>query len=54
MYENGVDMWRDLAASYGREQARNIACSYLDLQAHNDDAEELQFCRELYAAMMAA
>jgi len=51
MYNTGFDFWRDLLIKYGRQEARRIANSYLDMQAHNDSAEELQFCKELYAAM---
>lgn len=50
-YQSGADMWRDYAERYGIPEALGICNRYLDLQIRNDNPEELQFCRELYAAM---
>ena len=54
-YNNGSEMWRDNAVSYGIDEAINISRSYLDLnlkREHSDD--ERQFCREMFAAMFYA
>ena len=52
MYDTGHEFYRDLKTKYGTDQAKLIAINYLDLQIHNKDMEELQFCKELYAAMI--
>lgn len=51
IYETGADMWREYKEQYGDIEARGICNRYLDLQIRNTNPEELQFCRELYAAM---
>lgn len=51
MYDNGYEFYKDLLQQYGKEQANIIAINYLDLQIHNTDPEELQFCKELYQVM---
>ena len=50
-YQSGADMWRDYKAQYGVIEALGICSRYLDLQVRTTNPEELQFCRELYAAM---
>lgn len=50
-YETGADMWREYKEQYGDIEARGICNRYLDLQIRTTDPEELQFCRELFAAM---
>ena len=51
----GADMWSEYCAMYGRDEARRLCNAYLDMQWENGaaraDAEEMQFCRELFAAM---
>ena len=51
----GADMWREYCAMYGRDEARRICNDYLDMQwatgRARADADEMQFCRELFAAM---
>ncbi|MBQ1776608.1 MAG: hypothetical protein IIZ93_00480 [Acidaminococcaceae bacterium] len=51
----GADMWREYCAKYGRDEARRICNGYLDMQWATGrarvDADEMQFCRELFAAM---
>lgn len=51
MYDTGYEFYRDMVKQYGKEQAKLTAIIYLDLQIRNTDPEELQFCKELYAAM---
>lgn len=53
VYDTGTDMWRDYKAQYGDTEARGICNRYLDLQVKNTNETELQFCRELFAAMKA-
>jgi len=51
-YNDGSEMWRDNALSYGIDEAIIIIRSYLELnlkREHSDD--EGQFCREIFAAM---
>lgn len=50
-YNSGADMWREYKEQYGNTEAHGICNRYLDLQVRTSDAEELQFCRELFAAM---
>lgn len=50
-YESGADMWREYKEQYGDIEARGICNRYLDLQIRTTDPEELEFCRELFAAM---
>lgn len=54
-FDNGFDFYRDLLATYGKEEAVKIANTYLDCQAETKDfsieKEEYQFCCELYHAM---
>jgi hypothetical protein len=45
-------MWRDYKQIYGSE-ATGICNRYLDMQLFNNDPEEIQFCKELYSAMLA-
>lgn len=52
-YATGADMWQEYREKYGDAEARGICNRYLDSQVRNDNPEELQFCRELYAAMQA-
>lgn len=52
-YASGADMWQEYKAQYGDAEARGICNRYLDLQTQTTNPEELQFCRELYAAMQA-
>ena len=52
-YATGADMWQDYKTRYGEAEARGICNRYLDMQVNNQDAGELQFCRELFAAMGA-
>lgn len=51
----GADMWREYCAEYGRDEARRLCNAYLDMQWETGraraDADEMQFCRELFAAM---
>ncbi len=47
----GADMWQDYKVTYGMIEARAICNRYLDMQAFTISADELQFCRELFAAM---
>lgn len=51
----GADMWREYCAMYGRDEARRLCNAYLDMQwatgRARADADEMQFCRELFAAM---
>lgn len=51
----GADMWREYCAMYGRDEARRLCNAYLDMQwatgRARADAAEMQFCRELFAAM---
>lgn len=53
-FDNGFEFYKDLLATYGKEQALFIANSYLDCQAHTKDSTkdktEYQFCCELYQA----
>jgi hypothetical protein len=51
-YETGAEMWRDYKLRYGAEAA-DICNSYLNMQIFRTDPEEVQFCKELYAAMQA-
>ena len=51
-YRNGLDFWRDLCATYGRDDAAKMARDYLDMQIYNTDADEHFFCCELYFAMI--
>jgi len=44
-------MWHDYLLRYGEIEARGICNRYLDMQICTTDPEELQFCRELYAAI---
>ena len=44
-------MWHDYLLRYGEIEARGICNRYLDMQVRTTDPEELQFCRELYAAI---
>lgn len=53
VYDTGVDMWQDYKSQYGDAEARGICNRYLDLQVENNNPQELQFCRELFAAMQA-
>jgi len=50
-YKSGADMWYDYLQRYGEMEARGICNRYLDMQIRTTDPEELQFCRELYAAI---
>ena len=50
-YASGADMWRDYLESYGEIEAHGICNRYLNMQVFNKDPEEIQFCKELYAAM---
>ena len=52
MYNNGYEFWKDLKLQFGDEAFR-VANDYLDMQIFRvkTDAEEMQFCRELYAAI---
>jgi len=52
-YNSGADMWQEYKAQYGDAEARGICNRYLDLQVNNNNPQELQFCRELFAAMQA-
>ena len=54
MYDTGFDFFKDLACSYGKEQAVKIANSYLDMQISNKDPQEFIFCCELYRAVQQA
>ena len=51
MYSNGFEFWRELVTEFGNELARQIANDYLDLQIHNKDKSEFEFCCQLYHAM---
>lgn len=48
-YASGYDFWYDLKLQFG-EDAVKIANAYLDIPMRKDDAEELQFRKELYQA----
>lgn len=50
-YQSGAEMWKEYAARYGVAEALEICNRYLDLQIRTTAPGELQFCRELYAAM---
>ena len=52
MYNNGYEFWKDLRIQFGTDATR-VAIDYLDMQIERvkTDAEEMQFCREFYAAM---
>ena len=54
-YNNGGEMWRDNATSYGIDEAISFSRSYLDLnlkREHSD--EESQFTLEMFSAMYYA
>lgn len=51
-YKNGFEFWRDLLIRHGRQEARGIANRYLDMQSKNTDPAEMEFCRQLYTAMI--
>ena len=54
-YDSGADFWRDNAVRYGIDEA-DIICSryiYANMQRENSE-DELQFCREIFAAMIEA
>ena len=53
MYNNGFDFFRSLKADFGTAQAIKIANDYLDMQIHNTNQDEYQFCVELYRAIKA-
>lgn len=50
-YETGADMWHDCCINHGETAAKRICNRYLDLQVGSASTEEIQFCKELYAAM---
>ena len=50
----GFDMWSEYCLLYGETEARAICNRYLDMQINNNEPEEYQFCRELFAAMAGA
>ena len=50
-YKSGADMWLEYISLYGEPEARGICNRYLDMQIYSTDAEEIQFCRQLYNAM---
>lgn len=50
-YETGYDMWRDYKISYGVIAAYCICKRYLDMQAHSENTEEQEYCRQLQEAM---
>ena len=50
-YNSGADMWHEYVIKYGEAEARWICNRYLDMQVFSKDPEEIQFCRELYAAI---
>ena len=50
MFNTGYDFFTDLRLNYGLEEAKKIADRYLDTQLFNEDAQEVQFCKELYSA----
>jgi hypothetical protein len=48
----GADFWRDTAVKHGLQEADGICGRYLSMQAAaKQPEEEMQFCRELFAAM---
>jgi hypothetical protein len=50
LYASGAEMWRDTVMSYGREEAHLICSRYFDTQRCKTSQDEIQFCRELFAA----
>ena len=51
----GADFFRDTAINYGEEEALGICGRYLGMQMKSEQpADEVQFCRELFAAMFEA
>ena len=54
-YETGADFFRNTAVSHGTEAALGICGRYLETQLKLEQPkEEMQFCRELFAAMHEA
>jgi len=54
-YNDGSEMWRDNASSYGIKEAIIICCSYLNLNLKRELPEgEGQFCLEMFSEMYYA